>query len=518
MAVIHESKERMVVPNWRDFDRTIQFGELNPNAIYDRPININIDRAINDWRNIKNLGSATDLLNSAYVASMLNSKDLLEAIELIKQNQSQSSSGMMELVDRITSGNSQKPSYLDVQNRNIRAISDFYFYINDNEFHNKINQLKKKSKEYLDNAIIWVELARLYSIKGQTEKAEQAIITALHLAPDNRFVLRSATRFFIHSQSVDKALFYLRKGKSISKDPWLISAHIATSSCAGRFSPFIKAGKGVIDSDNFSNFDLTELSSSIGTLEFKDGSIKKAKKFFRKSMLAPNDNSLAQLEWITNHDPRFEIDPRSFEQVKNPFEAYALDLFKNGQWKKAYNNTMNWFLDAPYSKRPIMLGSYITSSLLNDKAASIALCEVGLQANPTDPTILNNMVYSLVTSGKLDKIDPYLSRIEQLDIKALPIGNQVSLQATIGLVALKTKQKNEGLRLYEKAIEIAKKVNNSRLKNLAILNLTKELIFQNMPEKDYYKNLVLDMKIDDSEPDLVHIKKEVVEKIKKDRS
>ena len=60
------------------------------------------------------------------------------------------------------------------------------------------------------NPIVWVELARLYIMHDQVEKAERALLTALHLAPDNRFVLRSATRFFIHTDQFEKNFMNLQ--------------------------------------------------------------------------------------------------------------------------------------------------------------------------------------------------------------------------------------------------------------------------------------------------------------------
>lgn len=43
-------------------------------------------------------------------------------------------------------------------------------------------------------------------------------------------------------------------------------------------------------------------------------------------------------------------------------------------------------------------GSYIAGSLLKDRDAAIVLCQLGLQANPYDPNLLNNIVYHLATS------------------------------------------------------------------------------------------------------------------------
>jgi len=282
----------------------------------------------------------------------------------------------------------------------------------------------------------------------------------------------------------------------------------------GKFSPLIKDGKNLINSNNFSNFDLTELTSSIGTLEFKDGSFKKAKRFFKKSMLSPNDNSLAQLEWVSKEDKRFQINPTDYTQVINPFEAYALDLFEKGNWEDAFYNSIKWFLDMPFSKRPAMLGSYIAGSLLGDKNAAIILCEVGLQANPNDPTLLNNIVYSIATSDNIEKLDKYVKKLINIDINSLPNESKITFQATLGLVALKKGDTKTGISLYNIAILNAKNIRNEYLKNLAIVNFTRELITLNLPEKDNLIEEVKKMKVKETQKDLKLIREEVLKMIK----
>ncbi len=347
-------------------------------------------------------------------------------------------------------------------------------------------------------------------MRGHENKAEKAILTALHLAPNNRFVLRSATRFFIHKEKFDKALFYLRKAETLKSDPWLISAHIATSSIMGRFSPLIKDGVRLVNSDNFSDYDITELTSSLGTLEFKDGSFKKAKKIFEKSMRMPNDNSLAQLEWVSKDEQRFQINPFNYDKVINPFEARALELYERGNWKDAFYNSIKWFLDMPYSKRPVLLGSYIADSLLQDKHAAIVLCEVGLQANPYDPTLLNNMVYSLATSDSTENLDHYVRQMMDVDIHSLPNETKITYQATLGLVAIKRGETEFGVNLYKQAIKNAKNIQNDYLKNLATANLTRELISLNHKEKDVYVDILSKMKISGKHKDLLIMKKEIL--------
>lgn len=515
MAVIYEIKERRVIPNWRDYKRTLQLGELSPSNKSVEPIVLNADRAIEDWKQIKNIGTAADLVNSAFVSSIQNS-ELKYAIELIKSNNGKASQSLLDLIKHIELDSTistaiSNNSLLEID---VDTINEFQAFINNKSFHKVINRTKNRSKNEIRNPIIWVELARLYAMRGHENKAENAILTALHLAPNNRFVLRSATRFFIHKEKFEKALFYLRKAESLKRDPWLISAHIATSSIMGRFSPLIKDGKRLIDSNNYSDFELTELLSSLGTLEYKDGSYKKAKGFFQKSMIMPNDNSLAQLEWVSKDEKRFQINPFKFDKVINPFEARALELYERGNWKEAFYNSIKWFLDMPFSKRPAILGSYISGSLLKDKNAAIILCQVGLQANPYDPTLLNNMVYYLATSNNNEMLDSYVQQMMEINIRELPNESKVTFQATLGLVALKKGDIELGKNLYGVAIQNATNLKNEYLKNLAIANFANELINLKLPEQSRYIELVKNMKLSDNHKDLILIRNEILDKLK----
>ncbi len=512
MAIIYEIKKRRVIPNWRDYKRTLQIGELGLN--HPNNLDINIDRIVNDWLESKNIGTAAELVGAAFIADKNNFFELSEAISLIKKNSSNSSSTLLGLIDAVEANNSPKknePSSKFILEKDVDTVEEFQAFISNKSLFRVIHRAKNRSKNEMFNPIVWVELARLYTMQGQEEKAERALLTALYLAPDNRFVLRSATRFFIHTGQFDKALFYLRKSNSLKHDPWLISAHIATSSIMERFSPLIKDGEKLIISNNFSPFELTELYSSLGTLEFSNGSFKKAKKLFDKSMIQPNDNSLAQMEWVSKEDSRFDFNPFAYETVINPFEAYALDHYENGNWKDAFYNCIKWFLDVPFSKRPILLGSYIAGSLLKDKNSSILLCEVGLQANPHDPTLLNNIIYELATSDNLRDAAKYVNQIREINIASLSNESKVTIQATLGLVALRNKEFEVGKKLYELAIENAERMKSDFLNNLAIVNYARELVIAKQPEKDKYMDIVKNMEVDDKHKDLFELRKETLE-------
>ncbi|WP_118952191.1 tetratricopeptide repeat protein [Taibaiella helva] len=508
--MIFEINERRVIPNWRDFKRTWQLGELNSSLrATNKPLNFNLERAVSDWKTNSNIGNAADLVNSAYVSGLKSSQDVLDAVEFIRANRDQASASLLDLANSFFAeekSNSQK-SLLELD---IETVEEFKAFIDKKTLPKLIHKTRIKAHNEFNNPIVWVELARLHSIVGQEEKAEKAISVALNLAPDNRFVLRSATRLFIHNEKFDKALYFLKKSPRTKSDPWLTSAHIATSSIMGRFSTLINSGKSLVIGGNFSSYDLTELSSTLATLELKDGSFKKAKPFIEKATLDPNDNSLAQLEWLSKEDNRIIIDPQSFTNVINPFEAFALDHFQKGNWKEAFNNCLKWFLDIPYSKRPVQLGAYIVGSLLDDNETALFLLKAGMNANPFDPILLNNLTYYHVISNLMDEAIHYFNSLKNIDFHSLSDENKITVQATFGLVAFRSGQIDIGESFYEQSIRSAELLKNDHMRISAILNYTRELIIVKSPKKDHYIDLIDKMEIDDDFNDLITIRKKIL--------
>lgn len=515
MGIIYNLEERKVIPNWRDFKRTVQLYELRGIGDRNTKLKFDLSKIKEDWNKNNSIGIGAELINAAFISNQLTSNELSDAIKLFKNNPDQSTKSINDLIDLIKNKNGTKTER-SILELDVNTLEQFQSFIDNNTLHKLISRTKTLSHKQLRNPIIWVELSRLYAMKGQDNKAEKSMLTALHLAPNNRFVLRSATRFFIHNSNPEKALYYLRKSSVIKSDPWLIAAHIATSNVIGRFSPFIKQGISMVNSDNYDPYDLTELASSIGSQEYYEGTFKKAKYFLNKSLIAPNDNSLAQLEWLSQDDDRLNINIFNFENVINPFEAYAFDFYSKGAWEKAFENTIKWFLDTPFSKRPILMSSFIVSNMLNDNNTALLLTKIGLQANPNDPALLNNILYYIAKSGELGDIDKYVNRIKELDQNKLTDSQKVILKATLGLIAIKRGFLEEGINLYEIAIKDAQRINDDYLEQLAILNLTRELIQQNHQKKRQYIERVKKLSIDRKHLDLIFINNALLELIERD--
>ena len=163
----------------------------------------------------------------------------------------------------------------------------------------------------------------------------------------------------------------------------------------------------------------------------------------------------------------------------------------------------------PFSKRPILLGSYIAGTMLNDYEAAIILCKVGLQANPNNVVILNNLVYYQTLSGNQENYESNINQLAQVNLNELPDSMKIVVQATLGLVLFRNNEIDKGKELYELAISNAEKTKNIYLKNSAILNYTRELINSNQPERISSILTVRAMKIENHR-DLLFLKEKII--------
>jgi len=514
MAIIKSIDKRRVIPNWRDFKSTINNGELQcqQNKLYKIPNSDKLlQEKIDDFIKTPALGIAADLLSTAYILDIYENLVIEKAIDLIQENQNISSTSLIDLSKKVHS--KDEPIKDQIHESDSLLTTSKHDYIEN--IRKQIALYKNRLRLLPINPVGWVELSRLYSLLGQPKQSENAIKIALALDPNNRFIIRSAARLLIHNDKADEAYYYIRRAEILKYDPWLLSTEIATSCILERRPKFIKESIGLIESKNLSDFSLTELTSALGTLEFYDGSNKKAKAFFKKSMISPNDNSLAQLEWISNEDKSFQINPNQYN-IRNPQEAFALNCFENSKWKQVLQYSESWLKDIPYSTRPVLLGSFVAETFLNDYDKAIELCKRGLIANPNDVITKNNLICSYAQVGCLDEAIQLLEKLKP-GIALLPDEQKIVLQATSGLVLFRMGEIENGRELYLTAYQNAKKANYNYLKNMAILHLAKEEINAKTDNIENIFNLVQKETTESPDNDVQELFKIVEDSYKKNR-
>lgn len=318
--------------------------------------------------------------------------------------------------------------------------------VHDAAARNEIHRIRKLLADNPARPFCWSELARHFLIVGEQEKAKRSIMAALKLAKHNTYLVRAATRLYIHVHEPDRALSLLRSNPSMKIDPWLLAAEIAASSHISKQSRFINEAKLLVKSNHFGSHQISELASAVGTVELDHGSIKRAKVWFTQSLLAPTDNSLAQAQWANEQDTNIIIPAAAWETPAS-FEAKTLASRQTRNWNDALQACAAWLTDEPFSLRPALMGSY-----LGFRPESYAMAEqfasAGLRCDSTNIGLLNNRAVARAYQGKIQEA--------YADVKtALEHAsgrNNPHLMATLGLIAFRSGMTELGRNNYKLCI------------------------------------------------------------------
>jgi tetratricopeptide (TPR) repeat protein len=466
MGVIFKTDKRRIIPRWRSLELTSVTGELenfSNNKSKSLPFNSTLTEQRKSWLEKKDLPHAGDLLSSAFVIGLEN--EFLDVAEFIVANTEKASSSLLKLANRVLKSTEDVPEQVEELANTSFIDKDIY----SPQIRTFKNYLNKENR----NPIAWIELGRLYSLVGEVKKAQKCVDAALFLDKNNRYIVRSASRFYHHFHG-DKgiALQVIKKSDFLKSDPWLISAEIAYSSVLERHSKMAKIGVEYLKNKEYNSKAITELASAIGTLEFNNGKMKEARRYFNQSLLQPNDNSLAQASWMEENINGFELDVSKFH-VPLAYEAKAHDFYEKGDYKNSLHFSLRWFNDEAYSTRPINLASYVAGTFLNNNRYAIDLLRKGLELNSDDPMLVNNLTYFLVEEDRLEEaIKIFSSSIK--DINSMDESIKISVIATYGLLLYRTGEVEKGRDIYQRAISLAKKEKNDYLFALATANYVKE--------------------------------------------
>jgi pentatricopeptide repeat protein len=472
MAHNFEKKDRHVIPNWRSFNNTVKLGELNGS----KGIQLNssfkpdISNILEDWDENKNLGVAGDIIGIALLSNQEENSIVREIAKFITDNKDQATPALINAAALVNKPSKEVELNLNFDVDTIDTFNESYQLYN---IHREIGLLRKKLIVNPNNPILWVEISRMYAILGQQKKAERSIRNAIYLAPENRFILRNSARFFTHLGDLEFAHDIIRRSELVKTDPWVMAAEISLATLRNRGSRFAKSGLQIIESNSFHPFNISELASSLATLELKNASVKKSRKLFDKSLINPNDNSLAQAEWAEQEENSLRsINPSEFKVI-NSFEALARDSAQHKKWNDAIDYSKSWFLDIPFSKAAVTFANEIAYNKLKDHKLAVEIAKAGLVSHPNDPQLINNIIYSLCLQNKLDEAEAFLQRIKKEDIEPNSV-HQICLTASRGLFLFRKGFREAGRLLYFESMKLSKEINNLYLNSSAYVNYCRE--------------------------------------------
>lgn len=421
---------RRIIPRWRPFARTLEAGELRSlasgsprevDAVDLHPLDLE------DFAARPSLPFAADLLTRG-LATHEGRDFVMPVAKWVVQNRPRT--------DAIT-----------VVARHILEPEVSHLPAPPNGTH---SEPRERLREEPRNAIAWVDLALRQVSSGHASSAQRSMRSALHFAPDNRHVLRSAAALYSHLGTPDEALYVLRRSSRTQVDPWLQAAELALAQEADEPSRTEKAARNQLRGQRVHPRDASELSAALASLEADAGRDKVARRYLELAVADPTDNSVAQAE-VESTRVRFEV-PAEVLGRRGQDEAQARDHYGRLEWHQALEASRRWQEDQSFSLDAAILRTFVAATGLEDYEDAVHAARLGLRASPRDATLVNNLAFSLASLGRAEEAAAVL---ETADVANATEMEEVFLTATRGLVRFRLGDHVGGREFYRQAIDSA---------------------------------------------------------------
>ena len=457
MAQLVDDQKRQLVPRWWPLRIAVWLGLLEPTtpvhgSVAVRPSSGELEQLREDWERHRSPVHAAELVDAAFVSQQPEMAADAAKFLLGTDASVQTRALANALLSHDDEGDLASESQVIDKRTRWRRIA----------------AARRSLRRTVNDPIRWTELAREYSLLGQEGPALDALRRATALAPANRFVLRAATHFLIHTGDADQAVRLLRRARRTREDPWLAAAEIAASQAAGREVRWARHAQRMVESGTFVPRQISELAGALGTLEHEHGNRRKARRMFDRALIEPTENTVAQASWLARHMRGFDA-PQDHMDVPRAFEAGAWDAYTREEYVRAVHLSQLWLQDEPLSTRAALFGSWIAVTALGDHHTGAAFVETARAANPHDPRLIAQLAFCRASLGDLEAAEQLLTDTLPGAIKRYsgirPAAEWMVLEAADrGLIAFRRGQLTEGHRHYSRAIELAV---HHRLKELA---------------------------------------------------
>ncbi len=485
MSSINEDRARQVVPVWRSFSKTTGRGELSSAGA---PIESHFDDSMvaslrKEWEETPILPIAADLVSAALTLGRFDAAR--EAAQSIITDASATSCAKEVAELYLERGNLPKGKELSFGAGSTEDLTHGRFEQSiRTQLQEDVRKSRKQLIEYPRNPVAWTNLALLYTSLGVFTKAERAIRTALALAPTNRFILRAASRFYLHIGRKHLAHRVLADAPNVRVDPWLLSSEIATAAAIGKTSLNIKIARRKLDLRRHTPFHLSELASAIGTLESHNGNLRNARPLVTFSLQSPVENSIAQAAWLYRTFGKIGAESGSTHSS----EANAWYAFREQKWEACMKQTALWLVEQPFSSRPALLGAHIASVVRADYEAAASIAEQGLLSNWDDFSLRNSLAFSLAQN---DDASRAAAVYKSVDLGSLTDQERIVWLATSGLIEFRSGRHEEGRNLYKLAMELGRQTRDVR-EIIALLYYAFEELRVEGPNAEEIRNRALE--------------------------
>lgn len=250
------------------------------------------------------------------------------------------------------------------------------------------------------NPVLLMDTARELAAMRHDKAARRYVRAAVAMAPNSRFVLRAAARYYLHVGEHDLAHDLLRRSPMLASDPWIQASEIAIATVRGKTSSLAKQTIRRLSEAKQVGAEVSELASAVGTVELLSGSDKKAKILFKHALSNPNDNSLAQAEWAATK-LKLVVDHQALKTPMS-FEANSHNAYRRQEIGTAIEHAVLWAKDEPFASRPMDAQCYLLSlEGRYEEALEAARISHELDGNGIGPAL--NLLFAQIQAGDLDE-------------------------------------------------------------------------------------------------------------------
>ncbi|SDP90878.1 hypothetical protein SAMN05216303_109122 [Rhodoferax sp. OV413] len=464
MSLLNHKSVRRMVPRWRASTSamsSMEFASLKAAVQPSGNISAQVAEVTKDFMETPSMGNAAEVLSTLAVSEFREAG--------------------ADAANYVLSHSAHAPQLLLELARNTRRNSLTNFR------QKSVKETRQLLRLHPDNPMLWSDIARHLATIGKKAEARRAMMTAFHLAPNHRWMLRTTARVMAHLDDGVSAHKLLANHPRTRFDPWLMAAELACAQVAGRAPKFWKQANDMLKWGGVAPAHLSELATAVGMMELEGGKRKNARKLVHMGLIAPTENVLAQVFWAKENkhlNDGFGLDALVSSSV-DAFEAECQLSIGKGNLQDAVKFAQGWNEDEPFASRPKYELSYIACLLDDYELTEKTADDIARLNGARDPTLEMNSIFARLSSGKLSKEEDSeaLAKIhDQLQLAISSGGlDQYHAIANLGLWHYRYGEALQGRELYQLAIAAAQKSHQHNSAALAATFAAREAILKMEP-------------------------------------
>lgn len=451
MAELINSSSRQLIPRWHTSRKMNLMNSCPKNIemkLDDGLESFRIEQKRRHWVREPSVQSATDLFVALRLADMTSS-------ELFKEIES------YLLLKKEKLGNTA----IDLLSPRLKRIDSSNNYATDKaSIYAILRTLKGIVKECPYDALTWNDLAFYYTVIGEKNKAMHCMSIAHGLNPNHTLLARSYSRLLVHYDDPEKALWILKKTGHSKSNPEILSADIAIRVSCDVGQPDVLTARRLINKYENIPHVVSELAASVGTLEVKSGSLKKGKQHLVISAVAPTENTIAQLKWMSQ---KHKIIIPVNDSLVRSIEADAIVHYNQKKYDLCRKSLMRLHEFQPFSDGALVDAGYISFVALDDPEFVMGFSEAFNVQLVGGFSAKNNYIVACIETNNMSEVDVMLQDLYSL---AKEDKDKAVLMATIGMYLYRIGDYKGGREQYKNAQAFFKAIKNSFANALSLIH------------------------------------------------